>query len=223
MLLEQLTDAVERHSLRNLADLTAITDFASAIVFGVPRALEEHGKVLGALAKALVSRIMADPRDPSTRAAALCATRLRELTFGSVHSEICINERQAQHAQAASARIASKDRWPGGRHSNDRHDFRDIAIVPTIDELLASDLPFLPAADSDFLANDPQSQYLDRHFRLLREDLTSSLREALAEGEGFSICLHVEVEDVELHEYITPDNRVRVNSKHLIQPMFDEH
>jgi len=50
----------------------------------------------------------------------------------------------------------------GGRHNNDHADFRRIQIMPTIEELMSSDHPYLP----NFVSTE--SGILDRQFRLLR-------------------------------------------------------
>lgn len=63
----------------------------------------------------------------------------------------------------------------GGRHSNDHADFRRIAIVPSVDEVLCKKLPFLPASDSD-----AEASHLDRHFRLLRHDMVATVIDAVA-------------------------------------------
>lgn len=63
----------------------------------------------------------------------------------------------------------------GGRHSNDHTDFRCIAIVPSVDEVLCKKLPFLPASDSD-----EEASHLDRHFRLLRHDMVATVIDAVA-------------------------------------------
>ena len=71
---------------------------------------------------------------------------------------------------------------PGGRHDNDSVDFREIGILPTADELLSTEDPFLrcAAAIEDLGANENHLQtHLDNQFRLLREDMLGELREEL--------------------------------------------
>lgn len=71
---------------------------------------------------------------------------------------------------------------PGGRHDNDRVDFREIAILPTADELLSTEDPFLrcAAAIEDLGADESHLQsHLDNQFRLLREDMLGEMREEL--------------------------------------------
>lgn len=70
---------------------------------------------------------------------------------------------------------------PGGRHDNDFEDFREIALYPTADELLAKDPPFYLQAEA-VLQAEPEKRaaaYLDNQFRLLREDILAELRNDL--------------------------------------------
>ena len=64
-------------------------------------------------------------------------------------------------------------RKPGGRHSNDHANYRLIAALPTVDEAVCKDTPFLPTPRDEW-------PMLDRLFRLLREDMVSALREVIS-------------------------------------------
>lgn len=70
----------------------------------------------------------------------------------------------------------------GGRHDNDFADFREVAILPTADELAAKEPPFLRLAES---LDDPETaehrlaMHLDNQFRLYREDMLGELREEI--------------------------------------------
>ena len=70
----------------------------------------------------------------------------------------------------------------GGRHDNDFADFRQIAILPTADELLSREFPFLRFPD---YLDDPEldehrlALHLDNQFRLNRADMIGELREEL--------------------------------------------
>ena len=64
----------------------------------------------------------------------------------------------------------------GGRHDNDKEDFRSITIVPTCQEFLCDADPYLPLPIEDGSATE--AFVLDRHFRLLREDLIGPSKEA---------------------------------------------
>ncbi|KAI9573105.1 P-loop containing nucleoside triphosphate hydrolase protein [Boletus coccyginus] len=68
---------------------------------------------------------------------------------------------------------------PGGRHDNDFADFRDIAILPTTDEILCRKPPFLRTAYDDELetSETPVKDYLDNTFRMLREDMLFDIRQ----------------------------------------------
>jgi len=69
---------------------------------------------------------------------------------------------------------------PGGRHDNDFSDFRQIAIIPTADEIMSAQPPFLRHSE---MLEDPETEkdriamYLDNQFRLLREDMIYEMRE----------------------------------------------
>jgi hypothetical protein len=68
---------------------------------------------------------------------------------------------------------------PGGRHDNDHADHRKISIMPSADELLSQERPFIRPADfvldpSMVLKLEPL--YLDNQFRLLREDMLGEIR-----------------------------------------------
>ena len=111
----------------------------------------------------------------------------------------------AAFAAAIDRRVSNVHTGPGGRHSNDHIDFRETCIVPTLDELLASDMPFLPLeqkpGEIGFLSSDPDTQLLDRHFRLLCEDLIATVRETHAKENGSMVSFNVKVIGVEMHQF----------------------
>jgi hypothetical protein len=66
----------------------------------------------------------------------------------------------------------------GGRHDNDFANFRQVAIIPTADELLSKERAFYRQAGA-LRGCDPSEHpavHLDNQFRLLREDLLAELR-----------------------------------------------
>jgi hypothetical protein len=67
---------------------------------------------------------------------------------------------------------------PGGRHDNDFADYREIAILPTADELQSTEKPFyrLSSAVNEVEAESRPALHLDNQFRLLREDFLNELR-----------------------------------------------
>ncbi|OAA59143.1 CbxX/CfqX [Niveomyces insectorum RCEF 264] len=77
---------------------------------------------------------------------------------------------------------------PGGRHDNDFADFRQIAILPTADELLSTERPFYRvAADAfapDVAVADRAGIHLDNLFRLTRESMLTELREDVQVAMG---------------------------------------
>ncbi|KAK0188464.1 P-loop containing nucleoside triphosphate hydrolase protein [Armillaria mellea] len=85
-------------------------------------------------------------------------------------------------ASTSAAVIAKDDIRPGGRHDNDFPDFRDIAILPTTDELASTEAPFLrpgTALDDPSTEEHREALYLDNQFRLMREDMIHEMREEL--------------------------------------------
>ncbi|KAL8708732.1 MAG: hypothetical protein Q9220_006458 [cf. Caloplaca sp. 1 TL-2023] len=77
------------------------------------------------------------------------------------------------------------DGW--GRHDNDFADFREIAILPTADELTSKESPFLQYAEA---IEDPDkieqrlAMHLENQFRLYREDMLGELREEILVALG---------------------------------------
>ena len=70
---------------------------------------------------------------------------------------------------------------PGGRHDNDFANYRDIAILPTADEVLCRKSPFLRASfhDEPNTSGTSVEDYLDNSFRMLREDMLFEIREGV--------------------------------------------
>ncbi|KAJ1459753.1 P-loop containing nucleoside triphosphate hydrolase protein [Pelagophyceae sp. CCMP2097] len=66
----------------------------------------------------------------------------------------------------------------GGRHDNDRADYRSLTIAPTADELRCARPPYLPGPKEDWLGN-AAAALIDRQFRLVREDMLGPMRDAL--------------------------------------------
>ncbi|KAH8917273.1 P-loop containing nucleoside triphosphate hydrolase protein [Atractiella rhizophila] len=92
---------------------------------------------------------------------------------------------------SASAALAKDRDYPGGRHDNDFEQFSEVSILPTMDELLCKEPPFLrmtsELADEDY-RDCLTAVHLDNQFRLLREDMLGELRLeiqiALGEAKG---------------------------------------
>lgn len=66
---------------------------------------------------------------------------------------------------------------PGGRHDNDPVDFRRIRLFPTQYELSSKEIPYYSTAKtlSEMPSEARVAHHLDNQFRLLREDLLTSL------------------------------------------------
>ncbi|RXW16623.1 hypothetical protein EST38_g9231 [Candolleomyces aberdarensis] len=89
---------------------------------------------------------------------------------------------EALKSESSTVAAGAVGSTSGGRHDNDFADFRQIAIVPTPDEVQSKEPAFI--RPSDFL-RDPSTEptrvasHLDNQFRLLREDMLYDLREEL--------------------------------------------
>ncbi|KAK0437029.1 P-loop containing nucleoside triphosphate hydrolase protein [Armillaria borealis] len=80
---------------------------------------------------------------------------------------------------SVSPNLFHGDLHPGGRHDNDLPDFRQIAILPTPDEIASTEAPFLRpswALDDPSTESHREALYLDNQFRLMREDMIHELR-----------------------------------------------
>lgn len=86
------------------------------------------------------------------------------------------SSRPATHGNLADAYAG-----PGGRHDNDKANYRDIQLVPTEEEIVCQQAPYLPVSNESLTVG----KVLDRNFRLLREDLLGPLREEFKEGPRF--------------------------------------
>jgi len=102
---------------------------------------------------------------------------------------------------------------PGGRHDNDFADFRKINIVPTPDELLSKETPFLRTMQS---LDDPEAHdtrvgsHLDNQFRLYREDMLYEMREDVQISLGMKKARRraFQLEGIKLIDiYIEDDSR----------------
>ncbi|KAL7746976.1 hypothetical protein RI367_007688 [Sorochytrium milnesiophthora] len=73
---------------------------------------------------------------------------------------------------------------PAQIHSNDKLMYREISILPTMDEIFCTEPPTLPGncqyeSAAHWLGPGPE-RLLDTHFRLLRHDMVSSLKASVA-------------------------------------------
>lgn len=165
-LLETLLDELKTHSIPD----------ERAVVWFVERLLLDDGES-GAEARASsvyfeLLQLMKKSTVPSVKKHA-------ESLHGIVQNSDTWAERKSQRESSSGGGggVPSLDdiggALPGGRHSNDQADFRSIMILPSMDEILCPEPPFLPTP------LDTAWPHLDRQFRLLRHDMVSSLTDAV--------------------------------------------
>lgn len=106
---------------------------------------------------------------------------------------------------------------PGGRHDNDHKDYKEISIMPTADELLSKDRPFLRTADyveDETLLSSKTVKFvhIDNQFRLLREDMLGEIREEMKILTGAKTGHHkgVIIDGLQMFGIETGDDRKRL-------------
>lgn len=120
------------------------------------------------------SAYLAVAQDPSIQA----------LLLNSPVFEIRAIGQKVKHFISSSdaTNLEANEHGPGGRHDNDFVDFREIAILPTADEVRSDEPPFLRLAETleDAAYEDKRlAIHLDSQFRLLRENMLVELRDEL--------------------------------------------
>ncbi|KAH0541822.1 hypothetical protein FGG08_003705 [Glutinoglossum americanum] len=109
---------------------------------------------------------------------------IQQRLLGSTEFEIRTLGQKIRHVVSTLAIPVSIDGelGPGGRHDNDKEDFRSISILPTADELTTLEPPFLrflQTVENHQPEDTRFAVHLDNQFRLLREDMLGELREEL--------------------------------------------
>ena len=114
------------------------------------------------------------------------AKEVESLLLASPHIDVRNLGQKIKHtisvSSSPSSTTARDDITPGGRHDNDFVEFREIAILPSADELASTEAPFLRlsvALDDPHTEGTREALYLDNQFRLLREDMIYEMREEL--------------------------------------------
>ena len=149
-LMQVLSAATEHGHIHSVNDLKALGDFGVSLIIAEPRVLHEHGAELKQLANVLVA---AAGKRLDARAALGTANRLVKLANAAESTAKALAA--AALAAATTGGTIAPLRLPGGQHCNDFANFRQIAIVPSIEELQTVDQPFLPRAKGEiFLAEE---------------------------------------------------------------------
>lgn len=111
-------------------------------------------------------------------------TSIQRLLLDSTSLEVRTLGQRIKHVLSTFTSPNGEDAefGPGGRHDNDFADFREVAILPTADEILSEEEPFLRLAET---IDDPENTekrlvtHLDNQFRLLRDDMLVEMRDEL--------------------------------------------
>ena len=152
-------------------------------------------KTIDSIAEFLLVAIMASVDARNSGHVKTIANALRETTMtdSQIIHRLCAiirldrvetskTEKPNKAAKAQTAVCWVSDlKPPGGRHDNDRANYRDISLIPTQEELGFEGMPFLPLSSGEnVVIFDAEESLLDRNFRLLREDAIGTMRENIA-------------------------------------------
>lgn len=131
----------------------------------------------------MLLQLISLPLDQAREYLALFQTRpLLSALLGSSQLEVRLISQKIKHILETLTNPGSHvQNGPGGRHDNDFADFREISILPTLDELESKESPFLRRLTEieSCPAEHRLAMHLDNQFRLLREDILRNLREDL--------------------------------------------
>jgi len=117
-------------------------------VIELAKALRERGDIPGA--HALCAVLLVDERDKKTEASTLNTGFLKRAPVASWNNDEVL---------------------PGGRHSNDHCNYRNIKIVPTANKLRCEEKSWLPLASGQkAIIEDPAIHLLDKNLRLVPPD-----------------------------------------------------
>ncbi|KAI1659371.1 P-loop containing nucleoside triphosphate hydrolase protein [Daldinia decipiens] len=97
----------------------------------------------------------------------------------------------------------------GPRHDNDHEDITKIRILPTMSEIMSTRSDYRPLQDPSQLHLPGIQGLIDRHFRLLREDMVGQLKDCISEEIRF-------LEHPESKAIINPQSRIRTNSYNIV-------
>ena len=107
-----------------------------------------------------------------------------------------------------------EENGPGGRHDNDFQNIREISIMPTPDEVLATERPFIRLSQAIEAATGAQrvEMFIDNQFRLLREDMLGDIREEWQNITGTKKAAYhkgITIENLEFASIECPDPKSR--------------
>jgi hypothetical protein len=110
---------------------------------------------------------------------ALHRLALRGLGEEEAHTVFMARRQREQAVVVMQNYDVLQQRPAGGRHDNDFADFRRTLILPTAQELLCSEAPFVPQNIPFY--TETVELYLDMQFRLLREDFVRPVQVGLSQ------------------------------------------
>lgn len=159
LLLSPLTEAFESKQLSSAAEATYAWFILQLLL--LPGGVEDHGTFIKERHGLLQLLLASSDTTTQTHAA-----HIKSLLFTSVAAASSVNNSLYQ---------------PGGRHDNDKENFREISILPTPNEILYKGQTFYRRSTDvdDAPPDEREATYLDNQFRLYREDMMYELKEEI--------------------------------------------
>ncbi|KAI8958452.1 P-loop containing nucleoside triphosphate hydrolase protein [Daldinia sp. FL1419] len=97
----------------------------------------------------------------------------------------------------------------GPRHDNDHEEITQIRILPTMSEIMSTRSDYRPFQNPSQLHLPGIQGLIDRHFRLLREDMVGQLKDCIREELRL-------LDDPDSKTTINPRSRIRTNSYNIL-------
>ena len=138
-----------------------------------------------------IAKDLQDRNDVSEAASRLAfVLELNETVTNDNHTGVLENHDTSVYTTNTEAHAPPAVAWgsdaipPGGRHNNDFQNYRNVDVVPTVEEMTCTTPSWLPLANnSNAHIENPSQRVLDNNFRLLREDAIASMRESLQDNK----------------------------------------
>jgi hypothetical protein len=169
--------------------------------------LDEQGQL--SLAWLLLQLVISSGQDDSSVVDIIQDPKLLDSLLASNFPDVRSHAERIKHIiqTRSTGDFDDVEYGPGGRHDNDKLDFREIAIIPTADEITCKQAPFMRKSievEESTAVDTRVADYLDNLFRMLREDMIYETREELQKI----------MENKRQNQRVVPIDNLRLSSVH---------
>ncbi|KAI1469405.1 P-loop containing nucleoside triphosphate hydrolase protein [Daldinia caldariorum] len=133
---------------------------------------------------------------------------IKELSQDDVHKPQILSHTKFELSRDLPGSLSTE----GPRHDNDHEDITKIRILPTLSEIMSTRADYRPPQDPSQLHLPGIQGLIDRHFRLLREDMVGQLKDCIAE----ELCI---LDHPESKATANSQNHIRTNSYNIAEIM----